>query len=1246
MSVTLRTIAKSLLGCALVLAPLAVAPRASVAFAQSSTNGAIGGTVTDASGALLPGTVITIKSLDTGVVRTSKTNSSGEYRVSELPPGNYSITFTSDGFQTAIEKSVVVTVGGTANVTPKLLAGSVSDKVEVSAELPPIKTAGADISTTIDQNAIENLPINGRRWSDFALLTPGVVSNSDGFGLLSFRGISYLLNNNTVDGADDNQAYFSEARGRTRSAYTVTQGAVQEFQVNTSNYSAEYGRAAGGVINTVTKSGGNQLHGSTYFYDRDNGLAGASNPYTQLYNFDSNTGIHPQNIKPKDWRKQYGFGVGGPIWKDRIFWFYAFDQQKRNFPGVARTTDPYDMFALAAPTLGSSETCTRGFSVYNGTNEPWSYGAPLASYTNGTAYSSGAFSVTANLSNPTTTGGAQYPVGATYQGNFGACALAAAIAPATAAGAALPYQQAAAYYNQGLQVLSSFFGMVQRFGNQTINFPKLDWQINDRNRMTIQYNRVRWDSPNGVQTQTSNFYGRGSYGDDFMKADVGIFRFTTVLTNSLVNNFLAQYGRDMETEFSGNRPIQNELGLQNALPTGECSAPHGGPCPMAAPDISVGYGYDAQGFDAGTSALFNRYALPDERRLQLKDDMTFSHGKHILKWGLDYNKVGDYINNLYNGYGTYSYDWAYGFIGDYLHKTASLGGATYAGDGTAHTYTSACTTGSTCQKNVGLYSSFSQGFTVPDANGNVNAVGAGELLTTREYAGYITDDWRITPKLTLTLGVRYEYQYVPTNPTPNPDLNGQNQTFLTYGVKPNTSNRPDDRNNVAPRLGFAYNVFGDGKTVIRGGFGIYYGRIVNANIVQSFQNSGGPNSQVNISGIYPDYAVANESVCRTTFPNIQTYANAKACAAATTTASSHPSVSYLDSKLENPQVYETDLDLTQDFGHGWVGTVTYMGSYGRKLDSANDVNLSLSTFYDKTYVVNNTPLFPATRALALPHGGLSAPLPSGTVPVRVYTGSRRNANYYRVLDIQSNVNTNYNAIAFQLNKRYRNGFSFLSNYTWAHSLDANPYIGTGIPSFNILDPNDLSKEYGNSSLDVRQRFVTAFSYQPVTHFHGWKDYAMGGWRLAPVVQAQTGLPYTPYISGYPGESASGVRSANGAGGTSGRIDAIHRNQYHRPNTYKADVRLSKNFYLNNINHLGLDRARFEVFAELFNIFNHQNITGVQNTAYYLNAAADSTQVGGYLDTLTLQPNFGTYTNSNSNYTYTPRQLQLAVRLHF
>lgn len=1232
----------ALLGAWLLLP--GASPRAT---AQSATAGALIGTVSDVNGALLPGTVVTVVSRASGQTRTVKTNSVGEFRVPELDPGVYSVNLAADGFETTQVQNVTIAVGNTTLLSPRLKVGSVANKVEVSGEAPDIKTADADISTTLDQNAIDNLPINGRRWSDFVLLTPGVVSNSDGFGLLSFRGISYLLNNSTVDGADDNQAYFSEARGRTRSAYTVSQGAVQEFQVNTSNYSAEYGRAAGGVINTVTKSGSNQLHGEIFFYDRDNGLGGASNPYTQLYKFNENTGLSVQNVKPKDDRLQYGFAIGGPLLRDKLYWFYAFDQQKRNFTGVARTTDPYDMFAVATAQSGQ-EKCQRLADTYG----TFDYGAPTFGYTapDGTVIPGA--SVTANLSSPATTGAARYPIGESYQGNYGACALAAAMNPNVAAGADLPYQQAAAYYNQGLGILATFFGTVPRIGDQSINFPKLDWQVNDLNRVTVQYNRLRWDSPNGVQTQTSNFYGRGSFGNDYVKADVGILRLTSVLNNTMVNQFLAQYGRDLETE-SPSGALPNEQPLVNAFTSGECSAPHGGTCLAGAPDLSIGYGYDAEGFDGGTSALFSRFALPDERRLQLKDDLTWQHGQHTFKFGVDYNKVSDFINNLYNGYGTYDYDWAYSFIGDYLHATTGLGGTAYAGGGAANGG----------DYNFGLYSSFSQGFTVPTnwngTTGTPDNVGASALITTRDYAGYATDDWRARPRLTLTLGVRYEYEYIPENPTPNPTFEGQT---MIGAYAPNTLSRPDDRNNIAPRLGFAWNIFGDNKTVLRGGYGIYYGRIINANVEQSYQNSGGPGSQVNVSGLFPDASTSSVADCKILFPQVvPTYAQAQRCAAETSNASTHPSISYLDSHLQNPQVHEADLDLQQDLGRNWVFDITYMGSFGRELDSASDVNVNLTNRQVVNFVVTNTPAGPATTPTALPHGGKLAPIPVASVQNVVYgrcpavgaasgcvNAGRYYTNYYRILRIASNVNSNYNALAFQLNKRYNNGFSFLTNFTWAHSLDYNPYIGTGIPGPTQMDPNDQHKDYGNSSLDVRHRFVGALVYQPRTHFHGWKDSALGGWRFAPVAQIQTGLPFTPYVSGYPGESVSGVRSPNGAGGTSGRIDYFERNQFYGPRTAKLDMRVSKNFYF-DVDRYALNRVRLEILAELFNVANHQNITSVQNTAYNLTSTTtnNTTQYpSGYIDTLTLQPNFGTYLNSNSNYTYTTRQLQLAMRLHF
>jgi hypothetical protein len=458
-------------------------------YAQSSTTGAIGGSIYDASGGVVAGVTVTAVNDDTRATFTGKTSEAGAFRLPEVVPGTYTVTVAAPGYSTFKAIKVVVTVGTISDVSPRLEIGKVSDVVEVTDERPELHTQSNDISTTIDQANIDNLPINGRRWSTFALLTPGVVSNSDGFGLLSFRGISYLLNNATIDGADNNQAYFSEERGRTRANYTVTQAAIQEFQVNTSNYSAEYGRSAGGVINTVTKSGTNKLHGELFFYDRDNSLGGAINPYTTLTQQNSSGTFVTFPYKPTDWRKQWGFGIGGPLIHDKLFWFYAYDQSRRNFPGTARASDVPDTFAAANYVLPANETCTSSQFTYTGPTGTSSYSVTGTSTPSSTAY----------------------PTGASYQGDYSACLLAATLQT--------NYSGGAAYYAQGLGIINSFLGQVPRRADQVINMPKLDWQINERNHFTIQYNRLRFSSPAGVQTQASNFYGTNSFGNDFVKAD-------------------------------------------------------------------------------------------------------------------------------------------------------------------------------------------------------------------------------------------------------------------------------------------------------------------------------------------------------------------------------------------------------------------------------------------------------------------------------------------------------------------------------------------------------------------------------------------------------------------------------------------------------------------------------------------------------------------------------------------------------
>jgi hypothetical protein len=217
----------------LVLVAFFVVSCGALLYAQSTTDGAIGGTVYDTNGAVVANATVTVHNNGTNAEQKVTADASGYYRVTKLPSGSYTVSVNEKGFSAYKAEQVIVQVGSVTEISPRLTVGGTSETVEVTAEAPQINYTSADFAPTLNQTAISNLPINGGRWSSFAILTPGVVSDSSGFGLLSFRGMSTLLNNNTVDGADNNQAFFSEERGRTRVGYSTPKAAVEEFQVNT-----------------------------------------------------------------------------------------------------------------------------------------------------------------------------------------------------------------------------------------------------------------------------------------------------------------------------------------------------------------------------------------------------------------------------------------------------------------------------------------------------------------------------------------------------------------------------------------------------------------------------------------------------------------------------------------------------------------------------------------------------------------------------------------------------------------------------------------------------------------------------------------------------------------------------------------------------------------------------------------------------------------------------------------------------
>ena len=300
---------------------VALAPLA--AFAQSST-GSISGNVADDSGAALPGVTVTATSAATGATRTAVTNGTGHYELALLVPGTYAVSGELSGFKTVKFEKIVVNVGSATTLDLKLKPG-VAEEMTVMAAAPVIETTKSEVSSVVNEKAIQNLPVNGRNFIDFVLTTPGVVRDVRG-GDISFAGQRGTLNSLVVDGANNDNTFFGQTIGRTgsgRAPYQFSQDAVKEFQVNANAYSAEYGRAGGAVINVVTKSGTNDYHGNIFDYYRDKSLN--KNDYINQIN---------NRVKSPYHYDQYGASLGGPIVHDKHFFFANWDRQRNSVPNL------------------------------------------------------------------------------------------------------------------------------------------------------------------------------------------------------------------------------------------------------------------------------------------------------------------------------------------------------------------------------------------------------------------------------------------------------------------------------------------------------------------------------------------------------------------------------------------------------------------------------------------------------------------------------------------------------------------------------------------------------------------------------------------------------------------------------------------------------------------------------------------------------------------------------------------------
>jgi hypothetical protein len=1048
-------------------------------FAQSTTTGSIGGVVTNPNKEVVAGAAVTVKNIGTNKEDSATTDDSGRFKVANLQPGNYSVTVNSSGFSPSTSENIVVEIGRETTLEVSLSVGPVTGTVDVSAEAPVINTTQQDFSTNINQTSINELPVNGRRWSNFAILTPGAVPDGN-FGLISFRGISGLLNNSTVDGGDNNQAFFSEERGRTRAAYSISQAAIREFQVNTSNFAAEYGRSAGGVINAITKSGTNEFHGSAFFYDRDNRW-GARNPNTFINRLVNGVSTR-EALKPKDTRYQFGGTVGGPIVKDKLFFFFSYDEQRRNFPGVSVFSSPSYLSTVNRTTL-----LARGLTT--------------------------------------------------------------------------PQIDAA------LLFLNDQTGEVPRRGDQRLFLPKVDWQINDKHQFSATYNRLRWKSPAGVQTGATVTRDRAGFGDDFVEIDSLNLRLTSTLSSKFLNEFRFQWADELDSQFA-QTPLAGQPTTANGF----------------SPQITL-----TNGVTIGKATSLDRNALPDERRFQFADSLTYTQSNHTFKFGTDINWVRDIDDNLFTGAGSYTYSNINDFIVDYTNWTTN--GALRAANRTCATLANPAA--NTRLAGKCYTSNYQQGFGQPRFSEK-----------TTDWAFFAQDDWRVSPRLTLNLGLRWDYEKFP-------------EPFLVNPALPQTGNRPSDKNNFGPRIGFAADLTGDGKTSLRGGYGIYYGRINGTIIINSLINTGLSTGQA-VSSVPANCSAAlcsgnandvNGNPTAPIFPNI--LASAPAGTAG---------VNYFRNGFQNPLIHQGDLVVEREIARNTAVSASYLFSYGNHLTTFVDTNLNPPNGQNARVSIVDGPF--AGQTWVFPY----------------YRGARPNTSFGNILEIRDSISTKYHALVLQANRRLTHGLQFQTSYTLSRAQDdgGSQSSATFTPSFSALfDPFDAQADSGLSPFDRRHKFVASVVYN--TNFTGMNDTAkaiLNGWTISPIVNMFSGFRYTAVTNSFSTSSVFGTSPAGGVNGSNGslRFGLTPNNAFHTPSIKYVDLRVSRRFKIT-------EGTKIELLAEGFNIFNRTQVTGVNNRMYVL-----STSGGNVV--ATFDPTFGTPSDLSNGFFFRERQIQFAARFEF
>jgi outer membrane receptor protein involved in Fe transport len=1187
------------------LAVLLIAP--SLALAQADT-GTLTGTVRDASGAVVPDAMVMVRNTATGATRTEQTGADGVYTFPALPPAPYEITISKTGFAD-YKAQTTITVGSHVTVDAALSVSQVSTTVEVVAvPAAEINTQTQEVSQIVAPEQIQNLPSLTRNPYDFVALA-GNISGGDrttstnnpqlgtggGQNVTSYRGVGYNINGQRsadtevlLDGVE-NLNIFDNTIG-----LIIPQDAVQEFRVITNNFDAQYGRAAGGVVNVSTKSGTDNFHGDAWEFNR---LAA----YT-ANTFDNNASGTP---KGQYTRNQFGYDIGGPIKKDKLFFYQSteFLRVRSGASLLAYVPDPA-FLKFTSPTVQS------WFAKYGGSTP-----APVSVLTEGDLAAFGSTVV-----NPT--------------GPF-----------ATAVPASTPVMDLVNYIapeDAGGDLPQNSYFMTAR----------LDYNWTDKTQGFFRYGRESLATLSGALFASP--YPQFNVGETIYNNN-----FLLSVNHTFSSNLLAvtklSFFRDDEAEQYNTALDQN--------PTLFLTAANSGSTILNGEPVQLPGFFD---YNVATGGL--PFGGP-QNTIQLNEDISWTHGKHSMKFGGQYNYI-----QLNRGYGAYNQALeAFGPNG------SLAGGFDNFVTGTLSLFQKAVNPAGAFPCDVGAYSGIS---TLTPAEGNIitptNAAGqncaVNYPLTTpsfnrsdryNDWAIYAEGSWRVTPRFTFNYGLRYEHFGVQHNNDPNLDSNfyyGPGTNYFQQVANGKVLTVPNSPigglwkprwGTAGPRIGFAYDIFGNGKTVLRGGYGITYDRNfgnVTFNVIQNPPNNASltaTNVPLTLSAVGPF--------------------GAPTCPTLPVTPCGLPPSSPrdIDQNIQVESVQFWGVTLEHQLGTKASLELDYNGSHGVHLyDIVNINEIGAAQAFEGLPVVTSDPNNPACTPAT----------PCLTRPNQSFTGINNRG---------TNAFSHYNAlnVRFSTQELGHTGLFILSNYTWAHSLDnLSTTFSESLAQFNLgfMNPGNPWLDYGNSDYDIRHRLALSMIWtEPfLKGAHGVLKEAGSGWSLEPIFSARTGVPFSVW------DPTNTLNSFEGAGVPryvpAGPISGTHsgtavdtgspnlfniltlpgaisfgnpallgisdfgpypsnmtsRGEFYGPGAWDFDLALSKLFTLT-------ERFSLEFRAEAFDIFNHVNLY-VIGTQF---VGAPNAPAAGPIN---IQGKFGGLGVGNSEgANHDERRFgQFALRLHF